>query len=141
MNKKVIIITILFTAIGAALGTFLVRLITGSNSSLSYDQVLVQVANETNKSLPMMIDRETRLDATVAGPGKRFTYSYTLVHLTRNDLDLSAFRTTMQPRLVANYKTHVDMKGFRDENVELHYQYKDKDSNFLIDIVVSPKDF
>jgi len=140
MNKRTIIV-IVATSVGAAVGTYVVNSLMGTGSNVSFDKVLVQTADEMNKTLPMMIDKDTRFDATFAGPGSRFTYSYTLINHEKDRLDISKLREILQPQLLANYKTHEGMRHFRDKNVELHYQYKDVNGIFLTDIVVSPRDF
>ena len=113
----------------------------GDQADLSFDQTLVRISSELNKSLPAMMDRETRLDSTLAGPGKRLTYFYTLVNYSRGDLDTSQVQQVLRPRLLANYKSNEQMKDLRDGNVELHYQYKGKGGEFLFELVVAPRDF
>lgn len=111
------------------------------NPPAHFDRVLVQTASEMNKTLPMMVDSETRLDTIMPGPGNRLTYLYTLVKQDKGALDSSVFQNKLRPQIVANYKTSGQMKSFRDANVEMHYQYKDKNGNFICEIIVSPKDF
>jgi hypothetical protein len=45
--------------------------------------------------------------------------------------------------LLQNYKTSttVQMQSLRLRQVELDYQYKDKNGDFIFEITVSPKDF
>ena len=141
MNKKTLIISTIVTALAAAVGTLLVKSLMGDDAALTVDKMLLQAANETNKTLPMMVDRDTRLDATVAGPGNRFTYSYTLVNYSKQNVDIPSLKKYLQPRLLANYKSHDQMKSFRENHVDLNYEYKDKDGVFLFAVIVSPKDF
>lgn len=111
------------------------------NPPAHFDRVLIQTASELNKTLPMMVDSETRLDTTVPGPGKKFTYVYTLVNQDGSNLDATVLQNKLKPKILAGYKTSDAMKVFRDANVEMDYQYKDKNGNFLCKISVSPKDF
>jgi hypothetical protein len=141
LKKKSIIVAAVVTALSAALGTFVVRSLMGDGAAVTFDKVLVRVAEETNKALPMMVDKETRLDGTFAGPGNRFTYSYTLVGRTSRDLDTAVLKDAIRPKILANYRSHEQMKNFRDHDVELHYQYKDKNGVYITEIVISPKDF
>lgn len=48
--------------------------------------VLSQLANDTNRSLPMMIDKDTELVATVDLPGT-FVYNYRMVNHVAEDID------------------------------------------------------
>src|SRR5213594_3103476 len=119
MNKKTLIVSTVVTALAAALGTFVVKTLMGDDSAGSVDKMLMQAASETNKSLPMMLDKETRLDATVAGPGNRFTYSYSLVNYDERTMDTASLKQYLKPRILANYKSHEQLKSFRENNVEL----------------------
>jgi len=141
MNKKVVVILAVATVIGVALGTYAVTTLMGTDSVQSFDKTLVQLADTLNANLPMMLDKETRFDATFPGPGNRFTYIYTLLNYSKADVDPEVLRRNIQPQILANYKSHPEMKSFRDHDVELHYQYKDKSGIFMLEIVVSPKDF
>ena len=140
-KKKIIVVSLIVVAFGAALGTYIVNGLMGHTSPQTFDETLLSVANETNKSLPMMIDKETRLDATMAVAGKRFIYSYTLVNFIKGEVDTSSLRKSIEPALIDNYKSNPQMKQFRDEVVELHYQYKDKKGESLLEIVVNPSAF
>jgi hypothetical protein len=111
----------------------------GSGAHL--DKALFNMANELNKNLPMMVDRDTRWDSSGAEPGNKFIYIYTVVNHTKEEADVPALEKALRPQLIANYKTNDQMKYFREHNVELHYQYKDKNGEFVFEIVVSPKDF
>jgi hypothetical protein len=115
--------------------------ISGNGGDATVDNALMQMAEEVNNSLPTMVDAETRLDATTAGPGKSFIYVYSLVNRFKQDINIPSLQETMRPKILENYRTNEKMKYFRDENVELHYRYNDKNGALLFEIVVSPKDF
>jgi hypothetical protein len=110
-------------------------------SGAHFDKALFNTANELNKNLPMMGDRDTRWDSTGAEPGNKFIYIYTLVNHTKDEMDVPTLEKALRPKIIAGYKTSDQMKSFREHNVELHYQYKDKTGEFVFEIVVSPKDF
>lgn len=107
----------------------------------SVELELVQVANELNKNAPMMVDQETRLDTTMAGPGKKLTYHYTLVNLTTEDIDIGELRAFMTTQIVNHVATHSDMQTLRDHRVTFAYSYKDKNGVHLTTIQVTPKDY
>lgn len=138
MSKTALSGIALLVLLAIGLGVYLFL---GGGTHRDYDEALLQSAVEMNRTLPMMVDKDTRLDATTAGPGRRFTYSYTLINHAVADLDVSVLQNGLRPSLIANYKSLPQMKEFRDANVELHYQYKDKNGAFVADIMVSPKDF
>ena len=108
--------------------------------TIPFDQVLVETSKQINATLPIQLDSETRLDTTMAGPGNRLTYLYTLVNLSGENLD-EAIVESLKQQLVNNYKTEPSMGAFRSNQVELHYRYRYRDGNTAATIVVSPKDF
>ncbi|HTK82392.1 MAG TPA: hypothetical protein VL633_08890 [Bacteroidota bacterium] len=141
MTRKNIAMIAVVAVVAAALGIYIVNSFMTNRSEGSMDDNLARFAAEANKNLPVMVDKETRLDATEFGGNKRFIYSYTLVNYSKSDVDTSLFRKSMQPTLISNYKTNPQMQTLRDENVILHYQYKDKQGEFLVELVVSPAMF
>ena len=89
----------------------------------------------------MHINKDIRLDTTIAGPGNRITYLFTLVTISSGGIEPDKFIRTMKPQLVNNYRTHPDMKVFRSKQVELHYQYRDQNGNIIATFEISPRDF
>ena len=49
----------------------------------TFDKQMMKTASEINKSCPIMVDAETRLDNTVALPNKTIQYNYTLVNIEK----------------------------------------------------------
>ena len=140
---KQIIVFSLFAAIGSVVGSFAYNyFVSGSFSGPSTVQrALLRTANETNKSLPIVLDQHTRLDTTIAGGGNQFTYLYTLINIDPDLFDSASFIAEMKPRLIKQYETHADMKAFRDMNVELTYCYRSEEGAELVNIKISPDEF
>lgn len=131
-------IAILSTIMGAVISTV------GVGAALSrpdVDALLKDTSNELNKKLPIMIDKETRLDATIPAPKRTFIYRYTLVNILGKDYNSKLLKSKIRPVALQNYKTNPSMKAFRDLSVNLKYQYFDKKGAFLMDFDISPKDF
>lgn len=142
MKKSISILVIVTSAIiGGIFGSTIVKSFFQKEDSASFDQVLVETSKKINATLPMQVDKETRLDSTIAGPGNRLTYFYTLVGLSSDGLDPARLTEMMKPRLINGYKTSPDMAALRERQVELNYHYRDKNGNTITTIVVSPKDF
>jgi hypothetical protein len=111
--------------------------------SSAEEQMLVKASSDMNKKVPMMVDKYTRMDTTLAGPGKLLTYKYTLVETVATDIDktkLEEIRKSLKATIVQTYKTSPAMKVFRDADVKLKYQYYDKKGAFVTDIEVDPTD-
>jgi hypothetical protein len=127
---------------GAVLGYVAVTyFFQAGRDSVHFDQGLAQVAGEINKTLPMMVDSATRLDTVIPGPGEKLTYCYTLVNEEKESVDVAALEKALRPQAISGYKTSTQMKSFREHNVELNYQYKDKKGNFIFELAITPKDF
>jgi len=131
--------TIMRAIMGAALLYLMASCFSCGNDS--FDKVLMKTAQEINKNCPMMIDKDTRLDTTLGGPGNRFTYYYTLINYGADDLDTEKFISLMKPRLLNNVKTNKDMETFRKKNVEIVYVYRSKDQKEIGRIILSPSDY
>jgi hypothetical protein len=139
VNTKYIIIIALAAVIGSIAGSYIIDGINGKKSNL--DKNLVEAANKLNKVLPIMMDSETRLDSTMAFPGKEFVYFISLINYTIDEIDIELFEEDMKPNLINNAKTNSSMKTFRDNNVTLSYVYRDKNMNEITRIKIAPEDY
>jgi hypothetical protein len=106
-----------------------------------FDKTLMEVASELNKTCPIMVDQDTRLDNAVALPGKIFQYNYTLVNYEKSQINIDTVRKYVQPNIVNTVRTNPDMKHFRDNKVTMDYHYKDKNGVFVLKISVTPDQY
>ena len=113
--------------------------ISSCSAETSFAKVMSQSANELNKSCPMMVDKDTRLDNAIAIEDKTFQYNYTLINLNKSTLDIENFRSYMKPIIVNSVSSNPDLKIYRDNNVTMSYYYKDKNGEFLTKIEVTPE--
>ena len=108
--------------------------VTGSNDPDRLRSVFLKTSREINSTLPMQLDKETRLDTTMVGPGeKTVTYLYTLVNVRDEEFDEATFVKEMKLPLANAYRTFPGMATFRDLKVALRYEYRDRDGNQLGD--------
>jgi hypothetical protein len=105
--------------------------------SVSFDKTMMEAASELNKTCPVMIDKETRLDNT-ATAGNVFNYNFTLVNVSKSEISIDTIKKYTEPGLINNVKTNPDLKIFRDNNITLEYNYRDKDGVFVMKISVTP---
>jgi hypothetical protein len=89
----------------------------------------------------MQVDKYTRLDWRVPGPGKRFTCMCTLLGISSKEIDPTKLTSIMRPQIVNGYKTIPQLAPFRDQGVEMRYVYRDTAGKYVTEIVISPKDF
>lgn len=104
----------------------------------SINKMMMQEASEINKTCPIMVDQYTRLDNVLASPPKSFQYNYTLVNLTKSDVNLDTIKKYVEPAILNNVRTNPDMKTLRKNKVTMIYYYKDKNGNFVYKYTVTP---
>ena len=104
----------------------------------TYDELMMKAASEINKSCPIMVDHETRLDNAVALPENVFQYNYTLVNMEKAAIDVPRLENYLRPTLINNVKTNPDMKINRDNKTTMGYYYKDRHGEFLFKILITP---
>ena len=107
----------------------------------TFDKQMMQIASELNKSCPMMVDAETQLDNAVALPENTFQYNYTLVNLERETVEISELENYLQPIILNNIKTNPDLKTFRDNDVIMAYNYKDRNGEHLFKLSFKPENY
>ncbi len=78
-----------------------------------------------------MVDEETRLDNSISLPGNVFQYNYTLINIERENIVISEIEDYIRPLILNNIKTNPDLKAFRDNEVTMAYDYKDKFGVYL----------
>ncbi len=59
------------------------------------ESVLIENSKKINRSLPIMVDSETRLDTTLA-VGMQMHFKYTMVNLTSDLVDAKSFQKQME---------------------------------------------
>jgi hypothetical protein len=138
-NWKYVVIVAIAATIGSIFGKYIIDGINGTHNI--FDKNLMETANQINKNLPLMLDSDTRLDSTMALPGKKFTYFYTLVNYSVDEIDIENFENGMKSNLLNNIKTNSDLKEFRDNKVTMVYFYKDKNGNEIIKIELTYEDY
>ncbi len=92
---------------------------------------LFAVAKEINKKCPMSVDENTRMDSATVYNEFMITYHYTIHSVSNKDVDLAKFKTSMETTMNAKYKTDNQLAVYRDNNIAIAYDYKDKNGGFL----------
>ena len=105
-----------------------------------FDRVLAQLAGRANATLPMMVDRNTRWDTTMGGPGKHFTYFYTLPAHASTAMDLPATRQAIGAQVKGNVCGNQDMQAMFKAGVTAHYVYRGNDGVEVVRLEISPSD-
>jgi hypothetical protein len=95
----------------------------GQSSRREFIEALPVIASEMSKNLPMMIDKETRLDS-VGAYGATMIFVYTLINRRAEEAtqDLKNF---LHKQAVNGYCTAMgDAKTYRDNNITLKIHYR-----------------
>jgi hypothetical protein len=107
----------------------------------SFDKAMMKVASELNKTCPIMVDSETRLDNAIALPKKIFQYNYTLINIDKKSVDTLEMKNYLGPNITNFVRTNPDMKFQRDNKTIINYCYKDRNGNYLFKISVTPEQY
>ena len=101
---------------------------------------LSQVAAEINRSVGVMIDRETEL-LPAEGHEGMLIYKYRLVSFEVAKIDHAKFAAGAKPRLTQRACSEPDMRDdYLKQGVTLRYSYFDKDKQHIATVDVTPAD-
>lgn len=117
------------------ISNFIIGLQQGNDTDLALNEEI----NMINKSLPSMIDDDTRLDH-ISIQEKDVYYNYTLVNWLVADIDISRFVSVMTPKLKTAQCNNEETRPLLDEGRKLVYVYRDGASKPVVDIVVDKSD-
>jgi len=107
----------------------------------NFFKALQRTASAFNETAPVMIDSETSLDCMLALPGNILMYMYTLINVTRSELDakeIADAREGMTAALLDNIRYSSDMKEMRENGVTFKYVYRASDGGEVINLTFTP---
>ena len=97
------------------------------------------IANEMNKSCPMMVDEETRLDKVTLQSKTVFQYNYTLINYEKTEIDTVKIKSNLEQNIIQLIKTNPQMEYQRQNKVTMNYIYNDKNGDYLMSIIITPE--
>jgi hypothetical protein len=101
---------------------------------------LSREAAQLNRSLPVLIDKETELTVTEAAHAM-FIYKYRLVNVSADKVDHAKFTAAAKPQLVQNSCNRRETRDdFLSKGVTMRFSYFDKDKQHIATIDVTPVD-
>ncbi len=137
--KKNLIIPVVLILLLISTVFFATRVMFPKNSDL--EQTLLLEANEINKTCPLIVDDATRLDNAVVYPNNVFQYNYTLVNLTRNDINPEVAIKSLEPKIIENVKKDVALKTLKAAFTTLNFSYRDRNGEFVFRIIITPEKY
>lgn len=93
-----------------------------------------------NRDMPRTVDRDSRVDSVVVGPGRIFTYMMTLVNHRATDIEWIEFERTVGVSIRNGVCSAEFMRVFIRNNVKIVYRYRANDGRIIGDITVLPSD-
>lgn len=99
-----------------------------------------QSSEELNERLPMTVNSQTRVDTSVVGPGRRFTYLFT--DISDQSQTVTATQLAKESDLSVRNKvcTTTALKLLVDNDYLITYRYFDINGRFIGDIIVRQSD-
>jgi hypothetical protein len=139
MNKNLIALSIILGVAGS-IGAKTYFKPSPATIDVTSQTALSKLASDMNKTLPMMIDKDTELVATIGLQGT-FVYNYRLVNHVAQDLDPQKINELMKPNIINSACTTPETRDqFLHKGVTLRYSYADKDRRHVTSIDVTPQD-
>jgi len=123
--------------IGGAVGNAVGK---SAGQRMTVDEALVKIVDQINKQLPMSVDRDTRWDSTQAGPGRAFTYHYTIVTARAAEVDTAGFNKAMSSHLRNSVCSNPDMQVFFKNGVTVSYSYRSNEGRHISKVTITPRD-
>jgi hypothetical protein len=100
-----------------------------------------KLAASINFKCPFMVDVDTRMDSVNILPDSTFQYNYTLVNQVRDKIDIRGLTVYMWSELLETVQFSSTMKLHRDHHLRLVFYYRDRNGDFVTQIVLSPEDY
>ena len=91
------------------------------------EKELAIIADSTNKTLPMMVDKETRFDKIEASSGLHLNHFYTLYNYSSRDIEPSLIQTNVKPDVKKKLCTTEKIKPYLQLGVTYGYVYRGND--------------
>jgi hypothetical protein len=100
---------------------------------------LTALVAKYNTACPIMISNDIRMESVNSLPHNAVQYDFSLVHVQKESIDVTALKTTVENEILATSKTNPSLEAFRDNNSTVIYNYKDRDEKELFKITLTPE--
>lgn len=138
MSSKKITAVVVAVFIGALICWVVLK--SPQRENLRSEESLNRLAAEINRSVPVMIDKETELLPAIGAEGM-LTYNYRLVSYSVTQLDANRFAVGAKERVTQGACNRAETRDDLLKNgVTLRYSYFDKDKQHIATIDITPAD-
>jgi len=101
------------------------------------DKKLMQIEKDMQKTFPIMIDQNVRLDDAAALPENSFQLNFTLLKLDKSEINLDSIKKYIEECSIVKIKTNPDLKKYLNDITKMNYLFKDKNGEFVFRIDVT----
>jgi hypothetical protein len=99
----------------------------------SYETEIRDIANDTNRNLPSMVDSETRFESVSPESGKVYQYNFTLVNVEKGNFNSASFSEKQKSTILSGIKNMRNKSGFKF--------FIDKNGINLLKISIPPNEY
>jgi len=92
-----------------------------------------------NRSCPVLIDQDTRLDSVGVPHHLTLQYDYTMVNVLKDSIDIINFHANLEQSVLSAVKRNPELKPYLENKVTIVCHYKDKAGNFVTKISITPE--
>lgn len=94
-----------------------------------------------NKNCPKMLDEETRLERVVFTKPSLIIYNYSLVNVSKQNVDTAQFRTALWPGILSTIRVDKDLSDLRERQMNFEYRYYDQSKELIYTFKISPANY
>ena len=134
----VIAISLVVAVLAAAVGKGVMRSYFDGRKEAKVEEALVTAERQLNAMVPKMVDDSTRLDGAKAGPGKKFTYTYTLVSRKASEINSGEWKQKVVPVIRKNMRETPGLRTLFQVGTTVNYKYLGSDGALIDEIVMTP---
>jgi hypothetical protein len=110
-------------------------------NSAGNNVLLSTMVDQVNKSCPITLDAETRIDGAEVIASDKIQFNYTLTQKEQHEVDAANLQTRVQPILLENMKSNASFEVLRNQKITVLFNYKDKNGVSLFKIVITPQQY
>lgn len=110
------------------------------SEDMNVDETLVRMSDKMNRTMPVAVDADTRLDKVSAEPGQQIAYHYTMLNVRSKDINTTNFYKSFRPTLQKRVCGSDELKMFFRNRITVAYAYRGKDGEDIGKLAFSPKD-
>jgi hypothetical protein len=104
----------------------------------SVGKELTALVNKYNTACPIMISNDIRMESVNILPNNTVQYDFTLVHVQKERIDVTALKKSVENEILTSSKTNPSLEAFRDNESAVIYNYKDSSEKELFEIILTP---